>query len=171
MDDFEVLSDGADIEELGADDLGESTWYGTGAGNTIILPVTATPSPEPASVVDPDLQKYEEVNEKLLQTLDSINEHLENEQDGSEENMEDSRESEGEEEGVLSDPEAEQEQTSATLDDLLTELQSIHADFTEYQEIINIHNQNSELYAEFTLGFIVSMFFGFVIYCFLGRVR
>lgn len=97
MDELEVLSDGADIEELATEDMGDGTWYGTAAGNTIILPVTATPSVEPANIIDPDLQKYEEVNEKLLQTLDSINEHLENESNGTEENMEDSRESEGEE--------------------------------------------------------------------------
>lgn len=170
MEDLEVLTDGTDLEELGAGDLGESAWYGTGAGNTIILPVTATPSPMPVGDTSDDLSQHSEIDTKLLETLESINEKLEN--DGSEEGkeVEDSGDSEGQE-GDTDPDQEEQQEPETTLEDLLTELQSLHDDYLEFKEVTEIHYNNSELYQEFTLGFLVSMFFGFVIYCFLGRLR
>lgn len=168
MEDFEVLTDGTDTEELGTDDMGGGTWYGTGAGNTIILPVTATPSPVPADSVVSDLQQNEEVNRELLNTLEKINEHLE-------ENGENTEGTEQESVDGLDDPEAPEEENSEepdkTLNDIYVQLESISASLESEQEYAMIHYQNSELIETFILGFLVASFFAFIIFCFLNKVR
>ena len=168
MEDFEVLTDGADFEQVESDDMGDGAWYGTGAGNTIVLPVTATPSPVPADPVVSDLQQNEEINKELLSTLEKINEHLE-------ENGEDT---EGEEpetlEGVDDSQTAEdqgEEEPDKTLNDIYVQLENISASLGSGQEYAMIHYQNSELIETFILGFLVASFFAFIIFCFLNKVR
>lgn len=168
MDDFEVLTDGTDVEQMESDNLGDGAWYGTGAGNTIILPVTATPSPIPTDIADNDLQQNEEVNTEILNTLEKINEHLEEQENADEEQEQES-------EDVSEEDDSDQEETEAepdkTLNDIYDELENISTSIDTVQEYAMIHYQNSELIETFILGFLVASFFAFIIFCFLNKVR
>ena len=168
MEDLEVLTDGADIEELGVGDVGDGAWYGTGAGNTIVLPVTATPSPVPVDSVVSDLQQNEEINRELLNTLEKINEHLE--ENGEDAEGEESESSEEMEDSGSSEEQSEEE-PDKTLNDIYVQLESISASLESGQEYAMIHYQNSELIQTFILGFLVASFFAFIIFCFLNKVR
>ena len=168
MDDLEVLKDGADVDQMESDSLGDGAWYGTPAGNTIILPVTATPSPIPPDIVDNDLQQNEEVNKEILNTLERINEHLEEQENDNEGQEQESEQDNEDGEGV---PEEAEGETDKTLNDIYGQIENIQMSIDTVQEYAMIHYQNSELIQTFILGFVVASFFAFIIFCFLNKVR
>ena len=171
MDDFEILSDGNDVDELGSGDSVEEVWHGTGAGNTIILPVTATPSPEPVRSDSESGNQSEEVNKEILETLNNINEYLEDQSNEDQEEPEEDPDILEESGGQESEEGVEDPEQSVTLDDIYAEMQNITESLQSINDNSYIHYQNSELLLTFILGFLVASFFGFVIYCFLGRIR
>lgn len=148
----ELLSDGTQLSETAVLDsemsIFDSPAYGSD-GTTIILPVTATPSPTPTIYNEEEVTNFE-----ILEAI---------------ENLSDS-DREADEEGESEDPEEEQTEEPAdieyqySIDDVYSILEQIEND-------IYINAKNQETLGKFQLGFTVALFFGFVIYCFLGRIR
>lgn len=156
----EILTDGESYTnelDSGNPYLEDNDSWGASEG-TVILPITATPSPIPDNLNSGDLS--EEVNNEILDVLIKIDEKLNND----EEDLEEDLEEEGKEEGNVESEENETSQQKVYEEDIL----SLLAEIKENQIVIA---KNNDLYNEFILGFIVAFFFGFVIYIFLHKLR
>lgn len=152
----EILTDGESYTnelDSGNPYLEDNDSWGASEG-TVILPVTATPSPIADNLNSGD--SSEEVNNEILDELIKINEKLNND--------EEDLEQEGKEEENIEFEENETSQQKVYEEDILSLL-------TEIKENQIIIAKNNDLYNEFILGFIVAFFFGFVIYIFLHKLR
>lgn len=156
----EILTDGGSyVNELDSGNpyLEDNDSWGASEG-TIILPITATPSPIADNLNSGD--PSEEVNNEILNELIKINEKLDND----EYDLEEEQEEEGKEEDNIELEENETSQQEVYDEDILSLL-------TEIKENQILIAKNNDLYNEFILGFIVAFFFGFVIYIFLHKLR
>lgn len=149
----ELLSDGTSfqsVDVLGSEvSIYDSPAYGTD-GTTVIVPVSPTPS------ITPDIEEMEEItNNEILNAIEELKLSLDStavDADQVDITEEDSTEADSDEE------------LKYNIDDVYNVISQIEQD-------IYINAKNVELFERLQLGFLVALFFGFVIYCFLGRIR
>lgn len=165
-----LISDGSEYTEedlLNNPYLQDSEAWGAVDGTTI-LPITPTPSIVPDSVADSDMDDEKIVN--LTEELKRLNENIESlsedEQSGKDlSSDQDSEEQETEEQ------ETEEQDSEITIETIVEDLERIEGILQSISDQQIIASKNESLFSEFTLGFLVAFFFGFVVYLFLSRIR
>lgn len=149
----ELLSDGTSVQSvdvLGSEvSIYDSPAYGSD-GVTVILPVSPTPS------ISPNIEEMEEItNNEILNAIEELKLSF----DSTDVDPAEKESGEEDPEETYSD-----EELKYNIDDVYNVISQIEQD-------IYINAKNVELFGKLQLGFLVALFFGFVIYCFLGRIR
>lgn len=165
-----LISDGSEYTEedlLNNPYLQDSESWGAVDGTTI-LPITPTPSVIPDSVVsDLDDEKIVNLTEELKRLNENIEGLSENEQ-----NREDlSSDQDQTEEQETEEQETEEQDAEITIETIVEDLERIEGILQSISDQQVIASKNESLFSEFTLGFLVAFFFGFVVYLFLSRIR
>lgn len=165
-----LISDGSEYTEedlLNNPYLQDSESWGAVDGTTI-LPITPTPSVIPDSVVSGlDDEKIVNLTEELKRLNENIEGLSENEQ-----NREDlSSDKDQTEEQETEEQETEEQDAEITIETIVEDLERIEGILQSISDQQVIASKNESLFSEFTLGFLVAFFFGFVVYLFLSRIR
>lgn len=167
-----LISDGSEYTEedlLNNPYLQDSEAWGAADGTTI-LPITPTPSVVPDPVADSDLDDEKIVN--LTEELKRLNENIEglSENEQIREDLS-SNQDQTEEQETGEEQETEEQDSEVTIETIAEDLEQIEGILQSISDQQIIASKNESLFSEFTLGFLVAFFFGFVVYLFLSRIR